>query len=115
MNPVIARNLVYIFGVLIVFSAGVADADDPGAKKSSPVTVKQTLRERCLASIESSEVPAKRTTLKETAMDLGSGHYMFEFKQPDGGSFFCQICDETNRSIDCGTLGLRLSHRPASG
>lgn len=108
------RILFCIFAVLIIYSVGFAGTGNQDAKKPA-ATVKQTLRERCLTSIEASEVPAKRATLKETLMDLGNGHYMFEFKQPDGGSFFCQICDETNRTIDCGTLGLRLVHRPAGG
>lgn len=104
-----------IFAFLFVFLPGIAGAETQDSKKSAPASVKQTLRERCLTSIETSEVPAKRATLKETAMDLGNGHFMFEFKQADGGSFFCQLCDETNRTIDCGSLGLRLSHRPAGG
>jgi len=90
MNDMRTWNIVGIFVVLIIFSAGFAGTENQGATKPAVAAVKQTLRERCLASIESSEVPAKRATLKETAMDLGNGFYMFEFKQPDGGSFFCQ-------------------------
>ncbi len=109
------RTLGAIFTVLIMFSVGFASTENPGVKKPAATTVKQTLRERCLTSIEAGEVSSKRAALKETAMDLSSGFYMFEFKQADGGSFFCQLCDETNRSIDCGTLGLRLTYRPAGG
>ena len=48
-------------------------------------------------------------------MESGAGHYLFELKQPDGGRFVCQICDEANPSVDCGMLGLRLGHQPAAG
>ena len=77
--------------------------------------VKDDLRERCLAAIESSGAGAKRSELKATVMDLPGGKYMFEFKDAAGGSFFCDICEDNNPKVQCGTIGLRLMHRPKDG
>ena len=58
----------------------------------------------------------KASSLKETiGMEAGGGHYLFELKQADGARFVCQVCDEANPSIDCGTLGLRLAYQPPGG
>ena len=77
--------------------------------------VKDDLRERCLAAIESSGAGAKRSELKATVMDLPGGKYMFEFKDAAGGSFFCDICEDNNPKVQCGNIGLRLMHRPKDG
>ncbi|HSE42050.1 MAG TPA: hypothetical protein VLH08_14895 [Acidobacteriota bacterium] len=77
---------------------------------------KTALRDRCLFAIDNSGVAADRKTLKESVIEIpGGGKYMFEFKQPDGGSFFCDICDDANPAVECGTIGLRLVHRPKDG
>ncbi len=111
----IAIRFQVLHTILFVLAVGVSNTTSEDASKPAASSVKQILRDRCFAAIEASEVPAKRNTLKESSLELGEGRYMFEFHKPDGGSFFCQICDETNRSLDCGTLGLRLTHRPAGG
>ena len=82
--------------------------------QASPV--KQVLRDRCLTAITANDPAVKTSTLKETiGMEAGAGHYLFELKQADGARFVCQVCDEANPSVDCGTLGLRLAHQPAGG
>ena len=97
---------------LLFVSRGVAVS---GAA-SGASSVKQTLRNRCFAAIEASTVPAKRNTLKETlGMDLGSGRFMFQWDQPEGGQFTCQICDDSNPELDCKDMGLRLAYRPKGG
>ena len=94
----------------IVLAAGAASLQ----LESTPV--KQALRARCLAAIAANDPAVKPSTLKETiGMESGGGHYLFELKQADGARFVCQVCDESNPSVDCGMLGLRLAHQPAGG
>src|SRR5205814_6832205 len=76
---------------------------------------KAAMRQRCLAAIAASGEPAAPKPTAENAYDAGPGNYLFEFKQPDGGSFFCQICDDQDDRAQCLSLGLNLSHRPAQG
>jgi hypothetical protein len=95
---------------MIILAPGAANA-----QKAEASSVKQALRERCLAAIATNDATATPSTLKETiGMDSGGGHYLFELKQA-GARFVCQVCDEVNPNVDCGMLGLRLSYQPAGG
>ena len=99
-----------VFG-LIVLAPGAAN--EPQAQAPP---IKQVLRDRCLAAITAHDPAVKASTLKETiGMESGGGHYLFELKQADGARFVCQVCDEANASVDCGTLGLRLAYQPPGG
>jgi hypothetical protein len=86
------------------------------AQKAESSSVRQVVRERCLAAIAANDASVKPSSLKETIdMEAGAGHYLFEWKQADGARFVCQVCDEANPDIECGTLGLRLGYQPAGG
>jgi hypothetical protein len=86
------------------------------AQNAEASSVKQALRERCLAAIAANDPSATPSTLKETiGMDSGGGDYLFELKQADGARFVCQLCDEANPNVDCGMLGLRLAYQLAGG
>ena len=74
---------------------------------------KAAMRARCLAAVAESGKPSAAKPAAENAYDAGPGNYLFEFKQPEGGSFFCQICDDS--ATECLNLGLELSFRPAQG
>ena len=102
-------------GVFIIV-AFLITAPDGSARQLEKSSVKETLRDRCNAAITANDPAVKPHALKETlAMESTAGNYLFELKQADGGRFVCQVCDEKNPAIDCGTLGLRLGHQPAGG
>ena len=104
-----ARLAALVVGMTVVAHV-IANA------QKAEASVKQSLRERCDAAIAANDPAVKAANLKETiGMEAGGGHYLFELKQPDGARFVCQICDEANPSIDCGTLGLRLAYQPPGG
>ena len=105
-----SRLVALVFASL---SAAALAGDAPNAGKSAGGG-KAAMRERCLAAVAASGKPAAPKATGENAYDAGPGNYIFEFKQPDGGSFFCQVCDDVTYSL-CPSLGLELSHRPAQG
>ena len=95
------------FGLIILAPGAANEPQGQGPP------VKQVLRDRCLAAITAHDPAVKASTLKETiGMESGGGHYLFELKQADGARFVCQVCDEANPSVDCGSLGLRLAYQP---
>ena len=100
----------------LAFRMTILAPDVANGQQVEASTVKQALRERCLAAIATNDPAARAGTLKETlGMESGGGHYLFELKQADGARFVCQLCDESNPSVDCGTLGLRLAFQPPGG
>ena len=101
-------------GTALALLAGVAFAGDAPNTAKSGAGGKAAMRERCIAAVAASGKPVAPKPTGENAYDAGPGNYIFEFKQPDGGSFFCQVCDDVNYSL-CLSLGLELSHRPAQG
>jgi len=108
-----------ILSVFVAISIGIA-AQVPRAEaagnQTQPVELggKAGMRARCLASVKESGLAPDPKALKETAFEIPTPNYMFEFKQADG-SFFCQVCDTVEAPADCPDLGLRLSFRPATG
>jgi IS1 family transposase len=76
----------------------------------------QVLHDRCIAAIVDSGQPADRKALKETTIPLAESGFLFQFADPDGGTFSCQICDDGNPAVTaCGSIGLQLSFRPKDG
>jgi len=74
--------------------------------------VQSALHDRCLASIETSGQQANRKTLKETMTVPMGENFLFQFTDPAGGVFTCQICDDANPAVhSCGSIGLDLSYR----
>ncbi len=76
---------------------------------------KQELRARCLSAIDESGARTGDGKFRESAIDLAASGFLFQFDEPGGGTFFCQICDDTTPAIECGAVGLTLNHRPAGG
>ena len=96
---------------LIVLAPGAVHARQGG----NPA-VKTALRERCNAAIVANDAAVKPGALKETiGMEAGGGNYLFELKPADGSRYVCQVCDEANPKVECGSLGLRLAYQPAGG
>ena len=60
----------------------ILTADAANAQPVEASSVKQALRERCLAAIAANVPSAQPSTLRETiGMVSGGGHYLFELKQ----------------------------------
>ena len=76
---------------------------------------KAALRTRCIEAVDASGARAGSGKLAESAIDLGPSGFLFQFEEAGGGTFFCQICDDTNPAVECGSVGLTLNHRPADG
>jgi len=110
-----AISLVLVVAVLASYAGNVQAGEAPNQGKSTAAGGKAAMRQRCLAAITASGEPVAPKPSAENAYDAGPGNYLFEFKQPDGGSFFCQICDDLDDRTQCLSLGLTLSHRPAQG
>lgn len=76
---------------------------------------KAALRARCIQAIDSSGARVGGGKLTESAIDLAESGFLFQFEEPGGGTFFCQICDDTNPKVECGSVGLTLNYRPSGG
>jgi hypothetical protein len=106
---------VCIAGAVALLSSRRSHAGERPTRARRP---QAAARPRCAsaASPRSRQRRARRAQASaENAYDAGPGNYLFEFKQPDGSSFFCQICDDHDDRTQCLSLGLNLSHRPAQG
>jgi len=84
-------------------------------EKGRTAAVKQKLAERCLAAIADSGQPAQRAALREAATQLSASRYLFEYKDTAGGTFSCQVCDESDPKVNCGIMGATLSYTPEGG
>ena len=118
MHGSAASRLVALSFAALGFAAYAGEAPNAGkaASGSKPAAGgKAAMRQRCLAAVAESGKPAAPKPSAENAYDAGPGNYLFEFKQPDGGSFFCQVCDDNDDRTQCLSLGLQLSFRPAQG
>ena len=73
------------------------------------------LRDRCTAAIDASGNSPPSKGLKETAIPLGDQGVLFQFTAADGGVYSCQVCDDDNPAMPCGSMGLELSFRPRDG
>lgn len=91
---------------VLLFVVGMGEAHTEG---------KPALRDRCLKSIAASGQTSDTGKWIETATPLGDSGFLFQFAAPDGGHFFCQICDDSNPAIECGAMGLILNYRGKSG
>jgi hypothetical protein len=84
-------------------------------ERAATATVKKALGERCLAAIADSGQAAARASLKESATQLSASRYQFQYADPAGGSFSCQVCDEADPKVNCGVMGAMLSYAPKGG
>jgi len=95
------RLALFVFALLWC-AAGHA-ANDRGA-----------LNKRCLTAISASGTPA--AGLKETmGVAMGGSGWLFQFGAPDGATWSCQVCDDDDPAAECGSKGLMLTLKPASG
>ncbi len=88
-----------------------------GAAASGPTHAagQAALRDRCTAAIDASGNAPPSKGLEETAIPLGDQGVLFQFTAADGGVYSCQVCDDDNPAMPCGSMGLELSFRPRDG
>jgi hypothetical protein len=88
-----------------------------GAGISAPAVAagQSALRDRCTAAIDASGQLPTSKGLKETAIPLGDQGFLFQFTATDGAVYSCQVCDDDNPAMPCGSMGLELSFRPRDG
>jgi hypothetical protein len=72
-------------------------------------TVQENLEKRCQKAVEASGMSENPSVLKMTTELLSASRYLVKFSA-DKSSFSCQVCDDTDPNINCGTMGLMLSH-----
>ena len=98
------RLLLALFALLaahVAFAAGGTQA---------------ALHNRCIAAIAASGQPANTKAFKEMTVPMGESGFLFQFTEPNGDVFTCQICDDTNPANHaCGSIGADLSFRPKDG
>ena len=96
----------FLAGVFLLFAPAVLAAGG----------TQNALHSRCVAAIVASGQPANSKAFKETANSLAESGFLFQFTEPNGGAFTCQICDDANPAVSaCGSIGLELSYRPRDG
>ncbi|HET7844304.1 MAG TPA: hypothetical protein VFL14_09155 [Xanthomonadales bacterium] len=72
------------------------------------------LGKRCHAAIADNGVPA--AGLKETmGVAMGGSGWLFQYADPAGATWSCQVCDDGDPAAECGSMGLMLTLKPASG
>ena len=97
----LARRCAILMLALLACGAATA-ANDRGA-----------LDKRCRVAMGEN---GAATGLKETmAVAMGNSGWMFQYGTPDGGTWSCQACDDDDPAAECGSKGLMLSLRPATG
>lgn len=70
--------------------------------------VQADLEKRCQIAVEKSGKSENFTELKMTTKLLSASRYLVSFNS-DKSSFSCQVCDDMDPNINCGTMGLMLS------
>lgn len=95
-----------LLALLLTTASGLACAQ---------AATRQELRDRCTRSIAESGAHVVGGKFKESAIDLAASGFLFQFDETGGGTFFCQICDDANPAVECGSVGLTLNYRPAGG
>lgn len=98
-----ALRRVLVLASIACFASAAFAANDRGE-----------LNKRCLAAIAANGTPA--AGLKETlGVAMGGSGWLFQFGAPDAATWSCQVCDDDDPAAECGSKGLTLTLRPASG
>jgi hypothetical protein len=75
---------------------------------------REPLGKRCLASIAENGTPAAGLT-ETMGVAMGGSGWLFQYADPNGATWSCQVCDDTDPAAECGSMGLMLTLKPASG
>jgi len=84
------------------------------AEQAHAATVRGALEQRCDAAITASGHAQSAAVLKKKTTPLSASRILVEAGNADG-TFQCQVCDEDDAAVNCGTMGLMLSYRSAAG
>lgn len=84
------------------------------AEKARVAGVQSKLEARCAAAVTASGQGADAKALKKKVTPLSASRILVELSDAKG-SFVCQVCDDEDPKVNCGTMGLMLSYRGADG
>jgi hypothetical protein len=74
------------------------------------------LHARCVAAVAANGVVSGAGVKETMAVPMGENGSLYQFTDPSGGVFSCQVCDDDNPANHaCGSMGLDLSYRPKDG
>lgn len=93
--------------------AGVQSSVSAEEKATAAGTQKR-LEARCAAAVAASGQGADPATLTRKVTPLSASRILVELSDAKG-SYVCQVCDEMDPKVQCGTMGVMLSFRGADG
>lgn len=93
--------------------AGVQTSVSPKEEATAAGT-QERLEARCASAVAASGQGADPAKLVRKITPLSASHILVELSDAKG-SFICQVCDEMDPKVQCGTMGMMLSFRGADG
>jgi len=84
------------------------------AERGREAQVRDALVARCRKSAGESGRTADAAKLKSAVTPLSASRILVKLTDAQG-EFSCQVCDDTDPGVNCGTMGLQLSHKGADG
>ncbi len=72
------------------------------------------LENRCLLAVEKSGTSENISEFKMTSQLLSASRYLVSLENQNN-SYTCQVCDDTDPNVNCGTMGLMLSYNDKEG
>lgn len=76
--------------------------------------VREALVARCRRAAAESGKTADAAKLESAVTPLSASRILVQLTDAQG-AFTCQVCDDTDPGVNCGTMGLQLSHKGADG
>jgi hypothetical protein len=83
-------------------------------EKAAASGTRERLQARCSAAVAASGQGADPARLQRKVTPLSASRILVELSDASG-SFVCQVCDEMDPKVQCGTMGVMLSFRGADG
>lgn len=84
------------------------------AERGKEAQVRDVLVARCRKAAGESGRTTDAEKLKTAVTPLSASRILVKLTDAQG-EFTCQVCDDTDPSVNCGTMGLQLSHKDTSG
>jgi hypothetical protein len=84
------------------------------AERGREAQVRDALVARCRKAAGDSGHSVDAAKLKSAVTPLSASRILVKLSD-NLGEFSCQVCDDTDPGVNCGTMGLRLSHKGADG
>jgi len=84
------------------------------AERGKEAQVRDVLVARCRKAAGESGRTADAAKLKSTVAPLSASRILVKLTD-SAGEFSCQACDDSDPSVNCGTMGLQLSYKGTNG